>query len=192
MPKTKTTASKVDNKASKGKTSHVKSSAVKKQPSKAGLAAASIKINKKTAPAAGGIKQDKKRRFRPGTVALREIKKYQKSTSMLLPCAPFQRLVRSICSGIDSDLRFQAQALLALQESSEAYLTGVFEDANLCAIHANRVTVMKKDMELARRIRGENNLDHRDLVPKTGDEQFFALPYTNTKEGMKTLRTQVV
>ena len=103
---------------------------------------------------------------------------------MLLPLAPFQRLVRSICSGIDSDLRFQAQALLALQESTEAYLTGLFEDANLCALHANRVTVMKKDMELSRRIRGENNLDHRDLNPKTGDEMFYSLPYSNNKQVM--------
>jgi hypothetical protein len=64
----------------------------------------------------------------------------------------------------------------------------LFEDANLCAIHANRVTVMKKDMELARRIRGDQNLDHRDVMPKTGDEMFYSLPYTNAKEGMATLQ----
>ena len=96
-----------------------------------------------------------------------------------------------MCSGIDSDLRFQAQALIALQESSEAFLTGLFEDANLCAIHANRVTVMKKDMDLARRIRGDQNHDFRDMMPKTGDEAFYALPYTNTKDGMKTLQNTV-
>ena len=146
---------------------------------------------KKTAPAAGGMKEKAKRRFKPGTVALREIKKYQRSTDMLLPHAPFQRLVRHICSGIDGDLRFQSQALLALQESSEAYLTSLFEDANLCSLHANRVTVMKKDMDLARRIRGENNHDFRDLQPKTGDETFCQIPYTNAKEGLKALQQTV-
>ena len=189
MPKAKNTASKIDSAAkSKGKSG--KASAIKS----AGKNAQSKKINKKTAPAMGGLKEKagKLRKFRPGTVALREIKKYQKSTQMLLPLAPFQRLVRSICSGIDSDLRFQAQALLALQESTEAYLTGLFEDANLCAIHANRVTVMKKDMDLSRRIRGENNLDHRDLMPKTGDEMFYQLPYTNNKEAMSQLKKALV
>ena len=76
--------------------------------------------NKKTAPAKGGMKQTasqqekKKIRYKPGTVALREIKRYQKSTSLLLPRASFQRVVRSVCSEIDNDLRFQAQALIAL------------------------------------------------------------------------------
>ena len=187
MPKQKNAAAKItDATKSKGK----------KSASKAAVSDLSKKINKKTAPATGGLKDAKDkvgklRKFKPGTVALREIKKYQKSTNMLLPLAPFQRVVRSICSGIDSDLRFQAQALLALQESSEAYLTGLFEDANLCAIHANRVTVMRKDMELARRIRGENNLDHRDHAPKTGDEMFYAIPYTNISEGMDNLKKAI-
>lgn len=137
------------------------------------------KMNKKTGAATKGIKktdadkEKRKIRFKPGTVALREIKRYQKSTALLLPRAPFQRLVRSICGGINHDLRFASNALYALQESAEAYLVGVFEDANLCAIHANRVTVMKKDMELARRIRGDDRQDYRDIYPKTGDEQFF-------------------
>ena len=111
------------------------------------------KAKKKTAPAEGGMKKD--HRWRPGTVALREIKRYQKATTLLLAKAPFQRFVRAICEGIDGQLRFQSQALLALQEAAESYLTGLFEDSNLCAIHANRVTVMKKDLSLARRIRGE-------------------------------------
>jgi histone H3 len=119
------------------------------------------KVIKKTAPAEGGMK--KKMRWRPGTVALREIKRYQKATELLLAKAPFQRFVRAICDGIDGQLRFQAQALLALQEAAESYLTGLFEDANLCAIHATRVTVMKKDLDLARRIRGERFQDFRDL-----------------------------
>ena len=119
------------------------------------------KAKKKTAPAEGGMK--KQRRFRPGTVALREIKRYQKATTFMLAKAPFQRFIRAICDGIDGQLRFQSQALIALQEAAESYLTGLFEDANLCAIHASRVTVMKKDLELARRIRGERFHDHRDL-----------------------------
>ena len=90
-------------------------------------------------------------------VALREIRRYQKSTDLLLRKLPFQRLVREIAQDIKSDLRFQGSAVLALQESSKAYLVGLFEDTNLCAVHAKRVTVMPRDMQLARRIRGERN-----------------------------------
>lgn len=106
-----------------------------------------------TAPSSGGIK--KPHRYRPGTVALREIRKYQKSTVLLIRKLPFQRLVREISQDAMTDLRFQSSAMLALQEASEAYLVGLFEDTNLCAIHAKRVTIMPKDMQLARRIRGE-------------------------------------
>ena len=122
------------------------------------------------------MKDKKARRFKAGTVTLREIKRYQKSVDMLLPRAPFQRLVRSITTEMDHQLRFQSQALQALQEASEAYIVGLFEDTNLCAIHAKRVTVQKKDMDLARRIRGDRNLDYRDLQPKSGDEIFLQLP----------------
>jgi len=97
----------------------------------------------------------KPRRFRPGTVALREIRRYQKSTDLLIRKIPFQRLVREIAQEFKTDLRFQGAAILALQEASEAYLVGLFEDSNLCAIHAKRVTIMPRDMQLARRIRGE-------------------------------------
>jgi len=97
----------------------------------------------------------KPHRYRPGTVALREIRQYQKGTDLLIRKLPFQRLVREIAQDIKSDLRFQSTAILALQEASEAYLVGLFEDTNLCAIHAKRVTIMPKDMQLARRIRGE-------------------------------------
>jgi len=96
-----------------------------------------------------------KRRYRPGTVALREIRKYQKSTALLVRKLPFQRLVREIAQDYKSDLRFQSTAILALQEASEAYLVGLFEDTNLCAVHAKRITIMPKDLRLARRIRGE-------------------------------------
>lgn len=98
---------------------------------------------------------NKKRRYRPGTVALREIRRYQKSTELLIRKLPFQRLVREIAQDFKTDLRFQTSAVMALQEASESYLIGVFEDTMLCAIHAKRVTIMPKDMQLARRIRGE-------------------------------------
>ena len=111
------------------------------------------KAARKTAPAAGNLK--KVHRFRPGTVALREIRKYQKSTELLVRKLPFQRLVREIAQEYKTDLRFQSSAVLALQEAAEAYMVGLFEDTNLCAIHAKRVTIMPKDMQLARRIRGE-------------------------------------
>lgn len=111
------------------------------------------KAARKSAPIQGGVK--KPHRYKPGTVALREIRKFQKSTELLIRKLPFQRLVREIAQDYKSDLRFQSQAVLALQEASEAYLVGLFEDTNLCAIHAKRVTIMPKDMQLARRIRGE-------------------------------------
>ena len=97
----------------------------------------------------------KPHRYRPGTVALREIRRYQKSTELLIRKLPFQRLVREIAQDFKTDLRFQSTACLALQEAAEAYLVGMFEDTNLCAIHAGRVTIQVKDMQLARRIRGE-------------------------------------
>ena len=109
----------------------------------------------KTTPIQMNIKRP--RRYRPGTIALREIRKFQKSTDLLIRKLPFQKLVREIAIGYKSDLRFQSQAILALQEACEAYLVSLFEDTNLCAIHAKRVTIMVKDMQLAKRIRGENN-----------------------------------
>ena len=101
------------------------------------------------------VKVRKKHRWRPGTVAMRDIRRYQKSTKCLMQRLPFQRLVRSIAKGYNSELRFQASSLAALQEATEAYVVGLFEDVNLCALHAGRVTVMTRDMHLARRIRGE-------------------------------------
>jgi histone H3 len=97
----------------------------------------------------------KAHRFRPGTVALRDIRRFQKSTELLIRKMPFQRLVRDIAQKIQAGYRFQNSAVLAIQEAAEAYLIGLFEDTNLCAIHAKRVTIMSKDMQLARRIRGE-------------------------------------
>ncbi|RDX50911.1 histone 3 [Lentinus brumalis] len=103
--------------------------------------------------ATGGVK--KPHRFRPGTVALREIRRYQKSTELLIRKLPFQRLVREIAQDFKTDLRFQSSAVMALQEASEAYLVSLFEDTNLAAIHAKRVTIQPKDLALARRLRGE-------------------------------------
>ena len=97
----------------------------------------------------------KRRRFRPGTVALREIRQYQKSTDLLIRRAPFQRIVQEIVRSFRNDLRIQAAAIKGLQEAAEAYLVGLFEDSNLCAIHAKRVTIMPKDVQLTRRIHGE-------------------------------------
>ena len=97
----------------------------------------------------------KKRRFRPGTVALREIRQYQKSTELLIRRTPFQCVIYEIMQGIRNDLRIQAAAIKGLQEAAEAYLVGLFEDSNLCAIHAKWVTIMPRDVQLARRIHGE-------------------------------------
>ena len=96
-------------------------------------------------------------RFRPGTVALREIRRYQKSTELLIRKLPFQRLVREIAQDEGLNLRFTSAALLALHEASEGYLVGLMEDTSLCAMHAGRITIMRKDMQLARRLRGERN-----------------------------------
>jgi len=106
-------------------------------------------------PGFGGGAPARLHRNRPGTVALREIRKYQKTTELLIRRLPFQRLIREISQDHRGDLRFQTQAVVALQEAAEAYLVGLFEDTNLCAIHAKRVTIMPKDMQLARRLRGE-------------------------------------
>jgi histone H3/H4 len=118
----------------------------------------------------------KPHRFRPGTVALREIRRYQKSTELLIRKLPFQRLVREIAQDFKvrllvqvcklmskivasgkTDLRFQSSAVMALQEAAEAYLVSLFEDTNLAAIHAKRVTIQPKDLALARRLRGERS-----------------------------------
>ena len=132
-----------------------KQTARKSTGGKAPRKALATKAARKSAPATGGVK--KPHRYRPGTVALREIRRYQKSTELLLRKLPFQRLVREIAQDFKSDLRFQSSAIMALQEASEAYLVGLFEDTNLCAIHAKRVTIFPKDIQLARRIRGERS-----------------------------------
>jgi len=96
------------------------------------------------------------KKWRPGVKALREIRQYQRTTELLLRKLPFARLVKEISGEFSKEgtLRWQAEALTALQHAAEAYLVHLFEDANLCAIHAKRVTIMPKDIQLARRIRG--------------------------------------
>ena len=106
-------------------------------------------------PQKGGVK--KLMRWRPGTVA-HEIRRYQKSTELLIRKLPFNRLVREIAQDFKTDLRFQPQAIGALQEAAEAYLVGLFEDTNLCGIHAKRVTIMPKDIQLARRMTTNDQL----------------------------------
>ncbi|XP_069974811.1 LOW QUALITY PROTEIN: histone H3, embryonic [Penaeus vannamei] len=105
-----------------------------------------------------GVK--KPHRYRPGTVALREIRRYQKSTELLIRKLPFQRLVREIAQDFKTDLRFQSSAVMALQGSLRGFtlVRPPSEDTNLCAIHAKRVTIMPKDIQLARRIRGRARL----------------------------------
>ncbi|MCJ1268991.1 centromeric DNA-binding histone H3-like protein cse4 [Lobaria immixta] len=117
---------------------------------------------RKSGPSAQAAATDgtprKQRRYRPGTLALREIRRYQRSTDLLLLKLPFSRLVREIALSLvptgGESLRWQSQAIQALQESCEAFMVHLFEDTNLCAIHAKRVTIMQKDVQLARRIRG--------------------------------------
>ena len=94
-------------------------------------------------------------KFKPGTVALREIRRYQKGTELLLRKLPFQRLVREVARVQKDDVRFQASAVLAMQEATESYIVNLFADTCLCAIHGGRVTIQPRDLQLARRLRGE-------------------------------------
>nr|XP_043880225.1 histone H3-like [Solea senegalensis] len=143
------------------------------------------KAARKSAPATGGVK--KPHRYRPGTVALREIRRYQKSTELLIRKLPFQRLVREIAQDFKTDLRFQSSAVMALQESSEAYLVGLFEDTNLCAIHAKRVTIMPKDIQLARRIRGERHHKYVVNTNTTTDQTHSSINMSGRGKGGKGL-----
>ncbi|SCV03681.1 LAME_0H12376g1_1 [Lachancea meyersii CBS 8951] len=100
----------------------------------------------------------KTKRYRPSDVALQEIRKYQRSTDLLISKMPFARLVKEVTDQFTTEeqqLRWQTMAIMALQEASEAYLVGLLEHTNLLALHAKRITIMRKDMQLARRIRGQ-------------------------------------
>jgi histone H3 len=107
--------------------------------------------------ASGSASQGAKRafRWRPGTVALREVKRAQRGTELLVQNAPFSRLVREIAESHKAGLRFQASAVAAIQEATESFVISLLSDANLTALHANRVTAMPRDLQLVRRLRGE-------------------------------------
>ena len=113
----------------------------------------SIKAARQHGPSSGGIK--KRRRYRPGTVALRDIRRYQKTTKLLVPKIPFQRLVRCIAQNEKQDVRIQKSAFIALHEAAENYLVSLFEDSQLLAVHAKRITLFLADMQLARTLRGK-------------------------------------
>jgi histone H3 len=139
-------------------------------------------LPKKTKPATGGVK--KPHRYRPGTVALREIRRYQKSTDLLIRKLPFNRLVREIAQDFQTQLQFQGSAIFALQEAAESYLVSLFEDTNLCAIHAKRVTIMPKDIVLARRIRGDNE----KFTPMTASKKTNAQNFAEVSEQARKLQ----
>lgn len=150
-----TFTTRVNNNKKKRNMARTKQTARKSTGGKAPRKQLASKAARKSAPVSGGVK--KPHRYKPGTVALREIRRFQKSTELLIRKLPFQRLVREIAQDFKSDLRFQSSAIGALQEAVEAYLVSLFEDTNLCAIHAKRVTIQKKDIQLARRLRGERS-----------------------------------
>lgn len=112
-------------------------------------ALASVVAAKPAAPF-GGVRRP--HRFRPGTVALREIRRYQKSTELLIRAAPFKRLVLEVSQNFKTDLRYQKMAITALQEAAEAYLVGILSDSQLCAIHARRCTVVSKGTKAPGRV----------------------------------------
>jgi len=146
------------------KTSSETSRRKKTVPMKKNTRAHSVKESRKFRPGT------RPRRFRPGTVALREIRRYQKSTEVLIRKLPFNRLIREIAQDVSSrQLRFQNAAISALQEAAESYLVELFEDVNLCAIQTNRVTIMPKDIQLAKAIR-------RDLIIKKDSRSGIARP----------------
>ncbi|XP_034944925.1 histone H3.3-like [Chelonus insularis] len=101
-----------------------------------------VEDQNKSAPVTGGVELS--HRYRPGTIVCREIRRYPKSTDLLIRKLPFQRLVHELAQDFKTDSRFQSAAVIALQEASEAYLVGLFEDTNLCDMHAKRVTIMPK------------------------------------------------
>ncbi|GAB4814687.1 hypothetical protein N2152v2_001733 [Parachlorella kessleri] len=139
--------------------------AVRKQPNPTRLNAKKKPLKAKAT--AGPQPQKRKHRRRPGALALKEIRQFQRSTKLLIPKAPFHRLLREILASVPTkevpadQLRLSVKGAAALQEAAEAYLVGLMEDAMLCAVHAKRVTLMVKDMSLAKRIRGDDNWDHR-------------------------------
>ena len=155
MARTKQTARKTTGGKAPRKHLATKASIERGSPGKRPYGSFIPKKARRSMPATGGVM--KQHRYRPGTVALREIRRYQKSSTLLLRKLPFQRLVREIAQEFKGDLRFQGSAVLAIQEAAEAYLVSLFEDTQLISIHAKRLTIMAKDIQLARRLRGERS-----------------------------------
>ena len=135
------------------KMARTKQTARKSTGGKAPRKQLATKAARKSAPAPGGVK--KPHRYRPGTVALREIRHYQKSTERLIRKLPFQRLVREICQDLklDEPKRYTANAMLALQEAAEAYLVTMFSEAQLCSFHGGRKTLKRRDLRLLQRLK---------------------------------------
>lgn len=114
-----------------------------------------IKKNENTGENTSTSKPTIRRRYRPGTIALQEIRRYQRSTELLIPKMPMQRIIKEIAQKVKPEgVKFQMAAIGAIHEAAEAYLCQIFEDTNLCAIHAKRVTIQPRDVQLALRIRG--------------------------------------
>lgn len=104
----------------------------------------------------------KRKRRKPGQVAIKQIAFYQKTANLLLPKLSFQRIVREIVQSVTPDeYKWSPNALEALQTSTEAYLTAVFEDTNKAAIHGKRVTIRPEDMHFIRDIRTHTNPQER-------------------------------
>merc|ERR1712157_152012 len=112
------------------------------------------KAPRKKSAIQGSSQGTKKLRYKSGMVALKEIRRYQKSTETVVRKAPFQRMVRDFTSKIRDDMRYQAQCLSALHEAFENYIVGLFEDGLLAANHAKRVTVMPRDINIVGKLRG--------------------------------------
>lgn len=125
---------------------------VKQFEIRAGGKKPSKSLTRKSLPSASASLSQSKPKFRPGAIALREIRKYQKSTDLLIRKRPFQRLVRQLTSFNDS-LRFQSAALVIFQEAAENFLTCLLEDAYRCAVHAKRVTLLPRDIVLVYKIK---------------------------------------
>ncbi|KAJ5902508.1 Histone-fold [Penicillium taxi] len=145
-------------KGRKSKAKDAKKTIPGKRPSNVELNAAT-QLTSLPCTAGDPTPQGKRRRYKPGTVALKEIRRYQRSFDLLVAKLPFARLVREVAldllpADVGAELRWQSFAIQALQEAAEAFLVHLFEDTNLCALHAKRVTIMQKDIQLARRIRG--------------------------------------
>jgi histone H3 len=123
----------------------------------------------------------KRHRYRPGTVALRDIRKYQKSTELFIRKAPFQRLVHEIVKDINmTDLRFQSTAVLALQEATEAYLVSVFEETNGSSI---RTISRPKHLNACNMLEG-NEADSIGQIEAAAAKEAVAAvkPWTNRDE----------